>query len=103
MAVDTIQAPPVPRAILEDRWECAIYERSIGNDWSKVMTRLDRAIIELFELVSRRDYTGEVAATPERPEFNGSGDVQSAVHDAVRRTMLDEIERLGIAAPVSRS
>jgi hypothetical protein len=46
--------------------------------------------------VTRREWTGTIASDGVN-ECDGSGEVHSLVHDAIRTTMLDAIERLGVA------
>jgi hypothetical protein len=88
-------APRVSREILEDRWRIAIEGPDDG--WTRPMKRLDRALIALQEAVVRWPWTGEADPTSDRPDLDGTGAVHEAVHEAVRTTMLDEIERRGIA------
>ncbi len=93
----TASATAVSREILEDRWACATHVRELDDEWSKPMERLDRALRELQAAVTRREWTGTVDPTPDRPDLDGSGEVHHLVHEAVRQTMLDEIEKRGMA------
>jgi hypothetical protein len=87
----------VSRAILEDRWDSATDIPASDTGWTRTMEKLDEALREYYVAVTRRDFTGEMDPTPEGPDGDGSGEVHEAVHDAVRRTMLDEIEKRGLA------
>lgn len=89
----TATATAVTREILEDRWECATHVLELDDEWSKPMEKLDKLICKLYEAVTREEWTGYVAASAESPGYDGSGDVTGAVHEAVHRTLIDEIEK----------
>lgn len=95
MTATMAPAPAVSREVLEDRWACATHVRELDDEWSKLMWRLDSTLIKLQEAVTRREWTGTIAS--DGPTHDGSGEVHRLVHDAVRTTMLDAIERLGVA------
>lgn len=89
-------APAISREVLEDRWACATHAREIGDEWSELMETLDSTLIKLQEAVTRREFTGTIASDG-GTEYDGSGEVHDLVHETVRTTMLDAIERLGVA------
>lgn len=85
------------RAILEDRWECFTNLREIGDEWSKPMTKLDRLIIQFIEAITREEYTGDITASAEHLGRDGSGDVQTDIHNAFRTALLDGVEKVQAA------
>jgi hypothetical protein len=97
MTTATAPAPAVTREVLEDRWNGLINDPKADIGWSPVMVKLDKVIRTLYEDVSRRPWTGYRDPSPESPDLDGSGDVTSAVHDAFKRALLDEIDKRGLA------
>ena len=85
--------PVTERAILEDRWECAIAERELGDEWSKLGNRVDELVRDLYEAVAREEWVGDDYATSEHPVGDGSGGVTSDMHAAIKATLLDGIEK----------
>ena len=84
----TATAPRVTREILEDRWDGMVYRREVGDHWGPLMVRLDQTLIKMYERLTRVEHDGMVV---------GAGGVHDAVHDAIKRTLLDEIDRRGLA------
>lgn len=89
------QRGSVPRVVLEDRWAGLV---TLPNgDWSKLFLRLDRVLLDVYAHIARVENSGESDPTSEWPDHDGARAVHELVLEAVKRTMLDEIERRGLA------
>jgi hypothetical protein len=91
--IQEAEMPATEREILEDRWDCFIYEREIGDEWSKPMVKLDKLISAFYEAVMREPWTGYDYARVDRPGLDGSGGVHGDVHAAFKAALLDGIEK----------
>jgi hypothetical protein len=85
--------PGTERATLEDRWDCFIHEREIGDEWSKPMEKLDKLISKFYEAITREEWTGGIYASANHPGLDGSGGVHGDVHAAFKAALLDGIEK----------
>jgi len=90
-----IPAPVPSRQILEDRWQGATHDAA--GTWTRVTVKLDHCLVELYEAIARRPWTGELGASDDRPDADGSGVVTDNALEAVRQAILDGIESQGNA------
>ena len=90
MAVQ-MDARPVSREVLEDRWE-GLMER--GLDPTKLRLQLDRVLQDVYVGLSRQGWNGELKQPSGRP---GDGDVTDAVDALIRDEMIRRIDEAGLA------